>query len=209
MFRRVVFSVPTMTSYDDRKKIIEKLEEKRGTTIITYFLPDRGNVFPLYVGDDALMPFHTLLEQADHKDGIDLFIYTRGGSMMTAPTIIRLFREYTKKFHVLVPFRCHSAGTLITLGADGIVMSKIGQLSPVDPSTANLFNPLLNPQGNQADPRNRKPISVEDVEAYLNLAKERVGLVSENDRLEVFRELTKTIEPLALGNVNRVYSSPE
>lgn len=43
------------------------------------------------------------------------------------------------------------------------------------------------------------------MQAYLNLSKERVGLVSESDRLEVFKELTKHYEPLALGNVNRVY----
>src|SRR5439155_7129055 len=147
-----------MTNFDARKGIIEKLEEARGAAIITYFLPDRGNLVPLFVGDDALMPFHSLLEGLKRNDAIDLFIYTRGGSMMTAPTIVRLFREYAKKFHVLVPFRSHSAGTLIALGADGIVMSKIGQLSPVDPSTANLFNPILNPQVNPADPRNRKPI---------------------------------------------------
>lgn len=48
-------------------------------------------------------------------------------------------------------------------------------------------------------------MSVEDVQAYLNLSKDRVGLVSEQDQLEVFKELTKCYEPLALGNVNRVY----
>ncbi len=41
---------------------------------------------------------------------------------------------------------------------------------------------------------------------YLNLAKDKVGLVSESDRLEVFKELTKLYEPLALGNVNRLYN---
>jgi len=126
--------------------------------------------------------------------------------MMTAYTIVKMIRAYSKRFNVLVPFRCQSAGTQIAVGADGIVIGKIGQLSPVDPSTANLFNPLLDEKISHADPRNRKPISVEDVQAYLNLAKKRVGLVSENDTLEVFKQLTNKYEPLALGNVNRVYS---
>jgi hypothetical protein len=197
-----------MSNYDERKKLIEELQNKRGTVIVTYFLLcDRGNVMPLFVGDDALRPMHQLLEEVGHKESIDLFIHTRGGNMMTAPTIVKMFREYCHKFNVLVPFRCHSAGTQIALGADSIVMSKIGQLSPIDPTTANPFNPPMNPQGNPADPRNRKPISVEDVQSYLNLSRDRVGLVSEGDRLEVFKELTKYIEPLALGNVNRVYSA--
>jgi hypothetical protein len=197
-----------MNDYQERKKTIEELQQKRGTVIVTYFLLcDRGNVIPLFVGDDALRPMHRLLEDLGHKESIDLFIHTRGGNMMTAPTIVKMLREYSDKLNVLVPFRCHSAGTQIALGADNIVMSKIGQLSPIDPTTANLFNPLMGPQVNPADPRNRKPISVEDVQSYLNLSRDRVGLVSDRDRLEVFKELTKYIEPLALGNVNRVYSA--
>jgi len=126
---------------------------------------------------------------------------------MSAYTIVKMFREYTNEFNLLIPFRAHSAGTQIALGADGITMTKSGELSPVDPSTTNLFNPLLNPQLNPADPRNRKAISVEDVQSYLNLTKDRIGLVSEGDRLEVFKELTKYYEPLALGNVNRYYTA--
>lgn len=196
-----------MVNYQERKKLIEELQEKRDdSTIITYFtLTDRGNTPALLVSDDAIKPLHTLLERIGQKDKIELFLYTRGGAMMTAYTIVKMFREYTKKFNVLIPFRAHSAGTQIALGADNIVMTKIGQLSPIDPTTANYFNPILNPKGDPTDPRNRKQISVEDVQSYFNLAKDRIGLVSESDSLEIFKELTKCVEPLALGNVNRVY----
>jgi len=195
-----------MTNYEMRKGIIDALQKKRKSVVVTYFnLTDRANTPQYVIGDDAIRPLHALLEQIGHQNTIDLFIYTRGGSMMAAYNIVKLFREYTDKFNVIIPFRAHSGGTQIALGADSISMSKIGQLSPVDPSTANQFNPILNPTGNPTDPRNRKPISVEDVQAYLNLSRERVGLVSEDDRLEVFKELTKYYEPLALGNVNRVY----
>ncbi len=195
-----------MTDYEDRKKLIDELQKKRNSFILTYFnLTDRANAPLFLIGDDAIRPMHQLLERIGHRDNIDLFVYTRGGSMMAAYNIVKLLREYASKFNVIVPFRAHSAGTQVALGADTIVMSKIAQLSPVDPSTANLFNPLLNPNANPADGRNRKTISVEDVQAYLSLAKERVGLVSERDSLEVFKELTRYYEPLALGNVNRVY----
>jgi len=195
-----------MTNYDERKKIIQELQKIRKSVVITYFtMTDRPNVLILQVADDAIRPLHTLLEKIGHTEKIDLFIYTRGGAMMTGYTIVKLLREYADSYNVIVPFRCHSAGTQIALGSNGIVMGKLSQLSPVDPSTSNLFNPVLNPQGNPQDPRNRKPMSVEDVQAYLNLSKDRVGLVSEDDQLDVFKELTKYYEPLALGNVNRVY----
>lgn len=81
-------------------------------------------------------------------------------------------------------------------------MSKLGELTPVDPSTGNEFNP--------ADATGRRiAISVEDVRSYLKLAEDKGGLVSENSKLEVFKTLSAVAgvqtHPLALGNVNRVY----
>lgn len=196
-----------MHNYKERKKLIEELQSKRdNSSIITYFtMTDRGNIPALMVSDDAIRPLYTLLDRIGHKDKIELLLYTRGGAMMTAYTIVKMFREYANKFNVLVPFRAHSAGTQIALGADNIIMTKIGQLSPIDPTTANFFNPLMNPKGDPTDPRNRKLISVEDVQSYFTLAKDRLGLVSENDSLEIFKALTQFVEPIALGNVNRVY----
>ena len=196
-----------MSDFATRKSIIAALEKERDSKVITYFtLTDRPNAPALSIADDALRPLHRLLDGVGRQESIDLFIYTRGGAMMSAHTIVKMFREYAKRFNVIVPFRSHSAGTQIALGADSIVMCTLGQLGPVDPSTANLFNPLLNPNENPAEPRNRKPISVEDVQSYLTLAKDRVGLKNDAEKLEVFKELTKYYEPLALGNVNRVYT---
>jgi hypothetical protein len=160
----------------------------------------------LLIGDDAVRPMHRLLALTKEMDRIDLLLYTRGGGTTSAYRIVKMIREYCKCFTVLVPFRAHSAGTQICLGADSIVMGKLGELSPVDPTTVNMFNPILNPQGNPADPGNRVPISVEDVRSYLEWARDKVGLTGKSDRLEVFRVLTNRLEPLALGNVNRVYN---
>jgi len=113
--------------------------------------------------------------------------------------IAKLIREFCKTFNVLVPFRCHSGGTQVCLAADKIVMGVLSELSPVDPSTANQFNPT--------DRYGRPiPISVEDVIAYLNLAEKFGGLVSESSKVEVFRILTNQAPALALGNVGRVYN---
>jgi hypothetical protein len=194
-----------------KKELFELWEAERKTNLVSYLtLTDRPNLgLILEIGDDALRPLSRILEKMGSQDRVDLFLYTRGGSMNAAHNIVKIFREYSKEFNVVVPFRAHSAGTQITLGANHIVMGKNGQLSPVDPSTRSFFNPILNPQGNASDIGNRKPISVEDVQSYLNLARTRVGLQSETDRLEVFRELTKSVEPLALGNINRVYEEAQ
>jgi Serine dehydrogenase proteinase len=82
--------------------------------------------------------------------------------------IVNLVREFYKKLSVLIPFRAHSAATLIALGADEIVMTRLGQLSPVDLSVTSPLNPSV--PGPQNSP-NLVPVSVEDGVGYLDLAR--------------------------------------
>ena len=148
---------------------------------------------------------------------LELFLYTRGGEINAVAPLVNIFRKFSNKFNVLIPFRAHSAGTLLCLGADNIVMTNIAEISPIDPTTKNQFNPLVNPQDPNSPP---KGISVEDVASYFKFAlkggrnnkdanedKGRiVHLSGESSKLEAFKELTKNINPLALGNVYRIYS---
>ncbi len=141
-----------------------------------------------------------LLKGIGKTKRIDLFLYTRGGQTESVWPFVSLLREHCDQLSVLVPFRAHSAGTMICLGANEVVMSDIAELSPIDPTTANQFNPP-----DPANPANRIPISVEDVVSYFKLSQELVGLRDEASRVEVFRQLTNNIHPLALGNVQRTY----
>lgn len=101
------------------------------------------------IASDAIRPFYEHLEGIGYQDRIDLFLYSRGGDTNIPLRLVRLVREHCKFFSVLVPFRAHSAATMICLGADEIVMGKMGEISPVDPTTANVFNPIdpINPDG--------------------------------------------------------------
>ena len=115
-----------------------------------------------------------------------------------------MIREYCDTFTVLVPYKAHSAGTMIALGADEIVMSDLSEISPIDPSTANVFNPT-----DPANPQNKIPISVEDVIAYFDLAKNKFGIKSDEDLTKIFNKFMESnpqIHPLALGNVNRTHN---
>jgi serine dehydrogenase proteinase len=184
--------------YKERVKLISDIEKHRDSRLVSYVLSDRAVGPPAIINDDAISPLHEQLESIGKQEKIDLFLYTRGGSLPAAFRIAKLFREYCKTFSVLVPFRAHSAGTQICLAAEKIVMGVSGELSPVDPSTQNPFNPT-DRSGNLV------PISVEDVMAYLKLARERAGLISESSKLETFKILTAQAPALALGNVARYY----
>jgi len=137
------------------------------------------------------------------QDNIDLLLYTRGGDMVVPIRIVKLIRNYCKKFSILIPYRCHSAGTLICLGADEIIMTKLAELTPVDPTSASHpFNPKT---GNPANPQQQVtlPVSVEDVRSYLSFAKEEYQ-AKPDAIVELYSKMTTQLHPLAMGNVYRV-----
>jgi hypothetical protein len=191
--------------YAERKELISRIEKVRGSRVLAYVLGDRPSFpdtpgFSIMIEPDVMFRILALLRSIGHGPKIDLFLYTRGGNTDVVWPLVCSIREHTDHFTVIVPFRAHSGGTLICLGADEVIMTDVAELSPIDPTTGNQFNPL-NPSVSP------KPlgISVEDVAAYFKLAEVRAGLTDEASRLEVFKQLTQVVHPLAIGNVQRVY----
>ena len=125
-------------------------------------------------------------------------LYTNGGITNAGFAIVNLIREYCDKFNIIVPFKCHSTGTLIALGADEILMSKVGQLSPIDPSTFHALGPKDQTSGII------QPISinVEDIMGYFELAKDDAKIDS-NNMIEAFKILATNIHPAVLGAIKR------
>jgi hypothetical protein len=68
----------------------------------------------------------------DKKDTIVLTLATFGGDPDAAYRITRFLKSYYKKFILFVFGYCKSAGTLIAIGADEIVMSDLAELGPLD-----------------------------------------------------------------------------
>jgi ClpP class serine protease len=154
----------------ERKQLIQQVEKARNSRVIAYLTSDRQGPFNARIATDVIPLVSNQLRAIGKTKNIDLFLYTTGGDTMVPWRLVSMIREYCEKFSVLVPYKAHSAGTMIALGADEIVMSDLSEISPIDPSTANIFNPV--------DPTNaqsRIPISVEDVMAYFDLAKNKFG----------------------------------
>jgi hypothetical protein len=183
---------------EKRIELIKKIQEKRSSTLICYILGDRPP-FNTNIADDAVRILHDHLESIGRKEQIDMFLYTRGGNLMAPFRIVHLIREFCDKFNVIVPYRALSAGTLLSLGANEIIMGKMGELSPVDPTTGHPFNPQ-----DPLNPGQRIPISVEDVTSFMTFARKRASLSEEKD-IDIFRILTSSVHPLALGNIERGY----
>jgi len=178
-----------------RCNLIRQLEKKRDSRVLVYITGDRRGLETRIATD--IFPFileH--LESFGHVRQIDLFLYTPGGLAIAGTGLVALIREYCEKFCVIIPFKAHSAGTLITLGADSIVMNRVSQLSPVDPS-------VQSPYGQQVPGQQPLPVSVEDVIGYLDLARSEANIKDDNAMASVFKELSSKVHPLVLGNVFR------
>lgn len=199
---------------EQRQAIMKQVEELRaGRALICFFNFDRDSA-PLIAGlqtnfaPDTKEPlFRVMKETLQKGQKIDLCLYTRGGDTNAVWPIASLLREFDPDFNVIVPFRCHSAGTLLALGSKKIVMTLLSG-SPIDPSTGNQFNP---PE-NELQIQKKLPISVEDVQQYKNFilnqleAGKNDGPPLEKELLGPFlKRLTELVHPLALGNVHRAH----
>jgi hypothetical protein len=180
----------------ETQNLIQKIEKSRSSKVITYVTGDR-QPFVTKVAEDIIPIFAKHLEKIGKQDKISLFLYTRGGDMITPIRLIKLMRSYADEIEMIIPYRAHSAGTLISIGADKIVMGRLGELSPVDPSTGHPFNPE-----NPLNQKQKMEISVEDLNSYFLLAKEKAG-VKDEQMVNVFEDLTAKIHPLSLGNAYR------
>ena len=184
-----------------RIELIKKIEEKRGTKLVTYVTSTRSNL-EVQMAIDMIRKIYEHLkfieEDKKGKIDIDLLLVSNGGDGTVPWRLVTLIREYAKKFSVLIPFRAFSAATLTALGADEIVMHPMGMLGPTDPTVSNPFNP-----SDPANPKNKLGISVEDVTAYISLIKEDAGITHEDELVQAFNKLADNVHPLALGNVKR------
>lgn len=208
---------PAKPQLKERQALFSRLEEARdGRTLISLFNFDRDTDLDLDVSSqfnaECKESLFRVLRESKPTKGVHLCLYTRGGDTNSVWPVVSILREFDEHFEVLVPFRCHSAGTLLSLGAKRIIMAPLSELSPVDPSTGNQFNPL-DPLKQGA----RLGIAVEDVRAYGEFLRD---LLASNgkDKAEalptgqwlasaqpLLGKLVETVHPLALGNVHRVH----
>jgi hypothetical protein len=89
----------------------------------------------LFSGDIDRESAHRFIEIAEEnksKENAVLVLTTNGGSADSAYRIVRYIKRTYTKFILYVFGPCKSAGTLLALGADQIVMSCWGEFGPLD-----------------------------------------------------------------------------
>ena len=119
--------------YNDRKELYKKIEELRGKPLITYVTSIRPNMSANMAGDAVSQIICQIEAIPESVKDVDFLIISNGGDPITSLRIISLLRERFKKISVIVPFVAYSAATILSLGADEILMHPFSNLGPVDP----------------------------------------------------------------------------
>jgi len=184
----------------DRMELYRQLESIRKSKLLVYVTGDRRNL-ETQIHSEVLDYLINHLDAIGTVPKISLFLYTKGGHTLAAWSIANLILQFCNEFEVIIPAKAHSAGTLLSLGANNIIMTKQATLGPIDPSV----NTPLNPHIPEAPPDARVSVSVEAITGYIDLAKE-IGITDSEDVTKVFSDLSKNVHPLVLGQVFRTRS---
>lgn len=183
----------------ERRRLIAEIEELRGSRVLAFVTGDRGPI-PAQIGEDAVTPIDDELEKMGDVERLDIFLSSRGGAIDVPWRIACDVREVAEQWSVLVPYHANSAATLLSLGADEIILGRRGELGPIDPIlTSSRMSPDKNSLVHDA-------VSVEDVMAYLRFIRERVGLTDQEAVGGAALMLLNRIDALLVGTAERTHS---
>jgi ClpP class serine protease len=87
----------------------------------------------LSITHEDINGFMAAIHGMDCSKGLTLLLHTPGGVTNAAETIVAYLYSKFANIEVVVPTYAMSAGTMISLAADSIVMGRQSQLGPIDP----------------------------------------------------------------------------
>ena len=179
-------------SLSSRIALYQEIEKLRKRPLIVYVTSTRSEVSG-QLSADAIREICdqiALLPTGCKK--VDLLVVSNGGEPMVAWQTILMLRERVKEIAVLVPQRAYSAATLLALGADEILMHPFANLGPIDPQITAVRK--------GKDGRGEKlQFSSEDMEGFLDFARDKVGLSDQAHLLEAFKLVCADAGSLTIG----------
>ena len=181
-----------------RQAIYQAIETERGSIVIAFVTGERPGLETQIAGD-AVTPFVSMLDAIGPQKKLSLLLDTYGGQTSAAWRLSNLIHSFCDELEIIVPTKAMSAGTLMALGADSIVMTKQAALGPIDPSIPN--HPLAPTTSSVSGMPARVPVSAEAVRGYIDEVKKDV--TDPTALASVWTHLASSIHPLVLGDVFR------
>lgn len=113
-----------------RQAIIKEIQNETHRRLICYVAGPSAAI-----DREDTVAFGDLLHNVASAADLDLLLHTGGGDIDAAEKLITMLRNRvgSATLRIVVPDFAKSAGTLMALGADRVVMSDTSELGPIDP----------------------------------------------------------------------------
>jgi len=128
--RRTPFFEASNAPRYQRQALIQGIEKENGNQLICYVSGSAASI-----ERDDTIGFVDLLHNIPEGSNLDVLLHTGGGDIDAAEKLVSLARRKVgnSTLRFVIPDFAKSAGTLMCLGADRVVMSDTSELGPIDP----------------------------------------------------------------------------
>jgi ClpP class serine protease len=143
--RRAPTKTPMFTARNsaryERQDLIKAINQAEQTQLICYV--GGANT---QIDRDDILGFVDMLHNIDQCEPIDLLLHTCGGDVDACEKLVAVIhaKVVNSRLRVIIPDMAKSAGTLMALGANTILMSDTSELGMIDPQY-----PMQDRQGNE------------------------------------------------------------
>lgn len=175
-----------MVPTTDITSALAVLEERYGAPVLAYAAAVTSEALPLV---------YEAVQELGRRDHLYLLLATAGGTPTAARQLAVLLREHADRLSVVVPARAWSAGTLVCLAADELVLGPMAELGPIDAQVG---------EAHGVAPDLPASIGSEDVRAFRAMARDWFGVEREEDCLQVLALVAQRIFPTSLAAFYRL-----
>ncbi|MFQ5509342.1 MAG: S49 family peptidase [Leptospirillia bacterium] len=130
-----------------RRKYLSELHNLTGRNVILYYsgwlhaasysTPTIASSF--FLDDNDKNGFMAAIHQLDRSKGLDLILHTPGGDIAATESLVAYLREmFDGNIRAIIPQLAMSAGTMIALSCNKIIMGKHSSLGPIDPQISGI-----------------------------------------------------------------------
>lgn len=182
-----------MDNFKERLKLIKEIEKETNSNLINLVYNTSNTRFRTQLASDVLSCINMLIRSIPgdkKKEKISLMLHSSGGFLDVITSVVYIIRKKFKQFDVIIPEVAHSAATILSFGADNILMSNYSSLSPFDPQLS-----LKTQSGTIRT-------GAEDIKGYYSLMNELFK--EDSARVQAFTILANRFPPELLGNLERV-----
>lgn len=134
----------TVNTYQDsigklnelRQEYLNKIYTITGRNIISYYSGwlKNSNAPNTIINDNDINALMNAVNKLDRTKGLDLILHTPGGDIAATENVVNYLQSaFPNNIRAIIPQLSMSAGTMIALSCNCIVMGKQSSLGPIDP----------------------------------------------------------------------------